>query len=365
MLGMRGRVMALYGMIFRAGPALGAVLMGSLSERFGLRLPLAVGAVVSCALLGDDPVQANAQIAARSKTAPAPAANRRSAPAERERVSRGRTCSASASATAPAPSPAPGRRRLAVTGTSARRGPARPVTASTATTRCPRCPRRGHAHSRLGPARRGRRPGARSPWRRHRRAARSRLARLSVDDRGLRQPRRRLGRRGLRAAPDGARGAPAGRRPSELARLERWAAPMSSASRRSTGPAAARSTRCAPATARRIDRPGQVFSRIHVEDLAGVLRASMARPRPGAVYNVCDDEPAEPADVSPTRPSCSASRRRRSNRSTRRSCRRWRKAFGPTTSGSRNALIKKELGVALRYPDYRAGLAAILAPRSG
>ena len=46
---MRGRIMALYGMIFRAGPALGAVLMGSLSERFGLRLPLAVGAIVSCA----------------------------------------------------------------------------------------------------------------------------------------------------------------------------------------------------------------------------------------------------------------------------------------------------------------------------
>jgi predicted MFS family arabinose efflux permease len=46
---MRGRVMALYGMIFRAGPALGAVLMGSLSERFGLRLPLAIGAVMSVA----------------------------------------------------------------------------------------------------------------------------------------------------------------------------------------------------------------------------------------------------------------------------------------------------------------------------
>jgi MFS family permease len=48
--GMRGRIMALYGMIFRAGPALGAVLMGSLSERFGLRLPLAVGAALSCAV---------------------------------------------------------------------------------------------------------------------------------------------------------------------------------------------------------------------------------------------------------------------------------------------------------------------------
>jgi predicted MFS family arabinose efflux permease len=46
--GMAGRVMALYGMIFRAGPALGAVVMGTASEHFGLRLPLAIGATVSC-----------------------------------------------------------------------------------------------------------------------------------------------------------------------------------------------------------------------------------------------------------------------------------------------------------------------------
>ena len=45
---MRGRIMALYGMIFRAGPAVGAVLMGSLSGHLGLRLPLAAGAIVSC-----------------------------------------------------------------------------------------------------------------------------------------------------------------------------------------------------------------------------------------------------------------------------------------------------------------------------
>jgi MFS family permease len=46
---MAGRVMALYGMIFRAGPALGAVITGTASVHFGLRLPLAVGAVVSIA----------------------------------------------------------------------------------------------------------------------------------------------------------------------------------------------------------------------------------------------------------------------------------------------------------------------------
>ena len=50
-------------------------------------------------------------------------------------------------------------------------------------------------------------------------------------------------------------------------------------------------------TARRIDKPGQVFSRIHVEDLAQVLAASISRPRPGAVYNVCDDDPAAPEAV--------------------------------------------------------------------
>jgi nucleoside-diphosphate-sugar epimerase len=50
-------------------------------------------------------------------------------------------------------------------------------------------------------------------------------------------------------------------------------------------------------TAKRIDKPGQVFSRIHVEDLAGVLATSIARPRPGAIYNACDDEATSPEAV--------------------------------------------------------------------
>src|SRR5438128_744367 len=50
-------------------------------------------------------------------------------------------------------------------------------------------------------------------------------------------------------------------------------------------------------TGKRIDKPGQVFSRIHVEDLAQVLAASINRTRPGAVYNVCDDDPAAPETV--------------------------------------------------------------------
>jgi nucleoside-diphosphate-sugar epimerase len=50
-------------------------------------------------------------------------------------------------------------------------------------------------------------------------------------------------------------------------------------------------------TARLIIKPGQVFSRIHVDDIAQALEASMNAPRPGAVYNLCDDDPAPPEDV--------------------------------------------------------------------
>ncbi|MDB5408882.1 MAG: putative NAD-dependent epimerase/dehydratase, partial [Rhodospirillales bacterium] len=50
-------------------------------------------------------------------------------------------------------------------------------------------------------------------------------------------------------------------------------------------------------TAQRIVKPGQIFSRTHVADIAAVLDASIARPDPGRVYNVCDDEAAPPQDV--------------------------------------------------------------------
>jgi nucleoside-diphosphate-sugar epimerase len=112
-------------------------------------------------------------------------------------------------------------------------------------------------------------------------------------------------------------------------------------------------------TAKRIDRPGQVFSRIHVEDLASVLAASIGRPHPGAIYNVCDDKPAEPAAVIahaaallglPSPPLVSFDKADLSPLA---------RSFWADNKRVSNALIKQELGVALRYPDYRAGLAAI------
>ena len=114
-------------------------------------------------------------------------------------------------------------------------------------------------------------------------------------------------------------------------------------------------------TARRIDKPGQVFSRIHVEDLANVLIASIERPRPGAVYNVCDDDPAPPAAVVAhaaellgVEPPPLVALEAAGLLSMARS-------FYDDNKRVANRLIKIELGVALRYPDYRTGLAAILA----
>ena len=114
-------------------------------------------------------------------------------------------------------------------------------------------------------------------------------------------------------------------------------------------------------TARRILKPGQVFSRIHVSDIVQVLRASMERPDPGAIYNVCDDEPAPPQDVVafacdlagcevPPLVSFDEAELTESERSFYAECRRVR-----------NDRIKKDLGVTLRYPNYRAGLSALAA----
>ena len=114
-------------------------------------------------------------------------------------------------------------------------------------------------------------------------------------------------------------------------------------------------------TARRIIKPGQVFSRTHVEDIAQVLAASIARPNPGAAYNVCDNDPAPPEDVIahaahllglpvPTAEDFATAEMTPMARS-----------FYAESKKVRNDRIKSELGVRLLYPNYHAGLAALLA----
>ena len=113
-------------------------------------------------------------------------------------------------------------------------------------------------------------------------------------------------------------------------------------------------------TARRIVKPGQLFSRIHVDDIVGILRASMARPRPGAVYNVCDDEAAPPQDVvahaarllgrqpPPEIPFEAAA------------LTPMAQSFFAESKRVSNRLVKDELGYRFRYPTYREGLEALL-----
>jgi len=114
-------------------------------------------------------------------------------------------------------------------------------------------------------------------------------------------------------------------------------------------------------TARRILKPGQVFSRIHVDDIAQVLQASMDHPDPGAVYNVCDDDPAPPEDVLshaaallglPEPPGVPYDEAEMTPMA---------RSFYAESKRVRNDRIKADLGVALRYPTYREGLAALLA----
>ena len=114
--------------------------------------------------------------------------------------------------------------------------------------------------------------------------------------------------------------------------------------------------------ARRIDKPGQVFSRIHVADIAATLRASMARPDPGAAYNVCDDDPAPPEAViahacallgvalPPLVPFDAAE------------LTPMARSFYDDNKRVSNRRIKQELGVRLSYPSYKDGLRALLDP---
>lgn len=112
--------------------------------------------------------------------------------------------------------------------------------------------------------------------------------------------------------------------------------------------------------ARRIVKPGQVFSRIHLDDIVQVLRASIERPSPGAAYNICDDKAAPPQDViayacklldvdPPPEQSIEDA-----------SLSDMAKSFYRDNKRVSNQRIKKELSVSLKWPDYRQGLRGLL-----
>jgi hypothetical protein len=112
-------------------------------------------------------------------------------------------------------------------------------------------------------------------------------------------------------------------------------------------------------TARRVIKPGQIFSRIHVEDIAGILLASMAQPHPGRAYNLADDDPCPPQDVVafaadllglpvPSDEDYATAELSPMSRS-----------FFADSKRVSNQRVKDELGYIFKYPDYRTGLRAL------
>lgn len=118
-------------------------------------------------------------------------------------------------------------------------------------------------------------------------------------------------------------------------------------------------------TARLVKKKGQVFGRIHIEDIAQALYASTQSPNPGRIYNLSDDEPAAPeviltyaadllgmphppvvdfetADMTP-----------------------MARSFYSECKRVRNDRMKKELGITLKYPGYKEALDEILKSERG
>jgi nucleoside-diphosphate-sugar epimerase len=129
------------------------------------------------------------------------------------------------------------------------------------------------------------------------------------------------------------------------------------------GPGRSAIDRLQEGTARRIVKAGQVFNRIHVDDIAAVLRAAIAGNGTQQVYNVTDDEPAPPQDVIafaadlmrlPPPPEIAFQEADLSPMAA---------SFYADNKRVSNARLREDLGVQLKFPSYREGLRAIAKPK--
>ncbi|MCU4181794.1 SDR family oxidoreductase [Bosea sp. BH3] len=114
-------------------------------------------------------------------------------------------------------------------------------------------------------------------------------------------------------------------------------------------------------TATRLIKPGQVFNRIHVDDIAGVLMASLDKPRNGAIYNVTDDEPGPPQDVITFAAELTRQEPPPEIPFEQANLSPMAASFYGESKRVSNALVKRELGYAFRYPTYREALRALAA----
>ncbi len=122
------------------------------------------------------------------------------------------------------------------------------------------------------------------------------------------------------------------------------------------GPGRNAITKLRSGTANRLIKPGQVFNRIHVDDIAGVLMASLAQPRNGAIYNVTDDEPGPPQDVITFAAELTGLEPPPEIPFEQAKLSPMAASFYGESKRVSNALVKREFGYAFRYPTYREAL---------
>lgn len=115
-------------------------------------------------------------------------------------------------------------------------------------------------------------------------------------------------------------------------------------------------------SARRIMKPGQVFSRIHVDDIASVLEAAIERKPASRIFNVCDDEPAAPHEVVAFAAGLLgiAPPPLEDYEDARATLSPMAAGFYQESKRVRNDRIRQELGVTLAWPTYREGLSGLL-----
>lgn len=131
------------------------------------------------------------------------------------------------------------------------------------------------------------------------------------------------------------------------------------------GPGQSQLVQLARGAARRIVKPGQVFNRIHVDDIARTVDASLDRPRAGAIYNVTDNEPAPPQDVVSFAASLCGVEPPPEISVDDAGLTEMGRSFYAESKRVRNDLLRNELGVTLAYPTYREGLTALRASGEG
>ncbi len=117
--------------------------------------------------------------------------------------------------------------------------------------------------------------------------------------------------------------------------------------------------------AQRIIKPGQVFNRIHVDDIAQTLLASLAKPCAGAVYNVTDNEPAPPQDVLTYAADRMGVEPPPEIPFEKAVMSEMARSFYADNKRVSNRLIREELGVTLLYPTYREGIKALAEAGEG